>query len=119
MHFIAVPIPADLHRRADELIEDVRTSTERQQHVPDLVDLISELMEAGLESCFMEPLKDAGVGFVGRSTARVGLTSAKKGVTVVVRRILSGMTKDQLLYVAEFIDGMLVQRSGDDGSSPA
>lgn len=115
MHFIAVPIPADLYKRADDRIEAVRTSTERQQHVPALVDLISDLMEAGLESCFMDPLKEAGVGFVGRSTARVGLTSAKKGVTVIVRRMLSGMTEDQLLYVADFIDGMLVERPDDDG----
>ena len=115
-HFLAVSIPADLRRRADRLIEEVRQAEDRSAHVPAIVDLISDLMEAGLESSFMQPLEEVGVGFVGRQTARVGLTSAKKGVNMVVRQMLRRMNDDQLLYVVEFIDGMLLPRDDAEGS---
>ena len=114
-HFLAVSIPAELHRQADELIEEVRRADSRSLYVPDLVDLVADLMEAGLESSFMKPLEEVGVGFVGRKTARAGLNSAKKGVMMIVGQVFHRMSDDQLLYVVDFIDGMLVQRkTGED-----
>ena len=114
--FLAVSIPADLRRRADGLIEEVRQAEDRSAHVPAIVDLISDLMEAGLESSFMRPLKEVGIGFVGRQTARVGLTSAKKGVNMVVRQMLRRMDDEQILYIVDFIDEMLVSRDDAEGS---
>ena len=60
---------------------------------------------------FLKPLKDAGMGRMSLATAKIGLASARQGLPVIVRRILSSASDEQILEIADSLDSMLVKEA--------
>lgn len=106
---LSFPLSEELRQQTVETIAKLRESSDRRQHIPLLSDLISELTEAGLEYFFVHSLKQAGVGLIGVSTAKLGIASTSKGIPVVINKVVGLMSNDQLLAVAEFIDESLIE----------
>jgi hypothetical protein len=106
---LSFPLSEELRQQTVETLAKLRESSDRRQHIPLLSDLISELTETGLEYFFVHSLKQAGVGLIGVSTAKLGIASTSKGIPVVINRLVGLMSNDQLLAVAEFIDGSLIE----------
>jgi len=73
------------------------------RHGDALADLVTELIEAGMDYYFMRALKQAKVGFVTEQSARMGMSGAVKLISSVNRKFIVRMDKDQLLVVAQHI----------------
>ena len=113
----AFAVAPELAARTEAVIDKLRASEDRKQHVAELVEVVLELTEAGLHFYYLHPLELAGVGLVSRSAAKVGIAAAGKGIPIIVRRVVGSMSDDQLLRIAEFIDRMLVREP--PGREPA
>ena len=105
----AFAVPPELAARTEAVVAKLRSDDDRKQHVPELVEVVLELTETGLHYYFLHPLELAKVGVVARSAAKVGIAAAGRGIPVIVQKVVSGMSDDQLLAVAEFMARTMVR----------
>lgn len=73
-----------------------------------VADLVTELVEAGMDYYFLKALKEAHVGFVAEQSARLGISGAVKLISSVSRKFITRMDQAQLLVVATQIRSLAV-----------
>jgi hypothetical protein len=108
---VAFRISPELMARAEATLQAVRQNPEHPPHVQDLVAVILELTENGLDYYFLEPLRRMRVGAMGMTTARLGIAAAGRSIQAIVRRVLSSLNEEQILSIAEFVDELLIRGS--------
>ncbi len=107
--FLAFELPPELLAKTEEILAKLRSTEDRRAHAPELVEVVLELTRYGLDAYYFQPLELAEVGFTSRSTAKAGIAAGRKGISLLVRRVLGSMSDAQLLAVAEFMDGILIK----------
>ena len=110
---VAVKAPAEpsmrfyhskaLREKTHAVLEALEAAPGHPRHGDALADLVTELIEAGMDYYFMRALKQAKVGFVTEQSARMGMSGAVKLISSVNRKFIVRMDKDQLLVVAQHI----------------
>ncbi len=99
--------PATLHVQALDVLEALETADDATRHRGALSDVVLELTEAGLEWYFVKAVRDAKVGYVAEQTTKLGLSSIRKVMGPVVRRVIGGMEHDQLRAVGGHIRSLM------------
>lgn len=92
-----------LRTRTHAVLAALEATPEHPQHADAMADLVTALIEAGMDYYFMRALKLAQVGFVTEQSARLGLSGAVKLISSVNRKFIVRMDKTQLLVVASHI----------------
>jgi hypothetical protein len=92
-----------LREKTHAVLEALEAAPGHPRHGDALADLVTELIEAGMDYYFMRALKQAKVGFVTEQSARMGMSGAVKLISSVNRKFIVRMDKDQLLVVAQHI----------------
>ncbi len=92
-----------LREKTHAVLESVEATPGHPRHGDALADLVTELIEAGMDYYFMRALKQAKVGFVTEQSARMGMSGAVKLISSVNRKFIVRMDKDQLLVVVRHI----------------
>ena len=108
---LAFRISPELLARAEAALEAVRGDPTHPPHVKELVAVILELTDTGLDYYFLEPLRRVRIGTVGMSTARLGIAAAGRSIPPIVRRVLTSMDEEQILEIADFLDELLIRDS--------
>lgn len=75
----------------------------KKNHAEAVSDLVSELIDAGMDYYFLKALKQADVGFVAEQSARLGMSGAVKLISSVSSKFITRMDHPQLLVVATHI----------------
>ena len=78
-------------------------SSDPTKHRDALAKLVVELNDAGMDYCFIQPLKRAKPGFIVEQSASLGMAGALQVIGSVVRNIIGRMDKPQLLSVSASI----------------
>ncbi len=78
-------------------------SPDPTKHRDSLAKLVAELNDAGMDYCFMRPLKLAKPGFIVEQSASLGMAGALQVIGSVARNIIGRMDKPQLLSVSASI----------------
>ncbi|MCP4201014.1 MAG: hypothetical protein GY769_03680, partial [bacterium] len=65
---------------------------------------------ACLDSYFLKPVRALEVGFVAEKATTVGVNAANRAIGLFVRRITGGLSGDQVLKLADLLEGMLFIR---------
>ena len=107
--FFAFELSPELLARTEAIIDKLRSAEDRRARLQELIAVVLELTETGLDAYYLKPLELAEVGFASRSAAKVGVAAAGKGIPVIVRKVLGKMSDEQLLTVADFMDGILIR----------
>ncbi len=97
-----------LTAKLERTIEQLRADPGAKATVKTLVDTVLELTDAGLREYYVRPLEQAGAGAIMLGTAKVGISTAKRGISVIVNKVLGGMKEKQLLSIADSMEDMLV-----------
>lgn len=105
---MAFQISPELMRRARQAVAAVRADPGHEPHVEELVEVVVELTDRGLDFYYMEPLRRARAGAMTASAARVGLAAAGRGIPAIIRRVVSSLDEDQIREIADFVDEILV-----------
>lgn len=92
-----------LREKTHSVLDALETAPDHPRHGDALADLVTELIDAGMDYYFMRALKQAKVGFVVEQSARVGMSGAVKLLSSVNRKFIVRMDQDQLLVVARHI----------------
>jgi hypothetical protein len=113
---LAAEISPELAQRARDLARRIRDSPHPRELRREGAAIVLELTEAGLASFFLHPVEELALGFVATSTTRLGLKTAAGGIALFVRRLVDGMSDEQLRGVAASVDRLLVDLD-DDGAA--
>lgn len=93
----------ELREKTIEVLDKLEQTEDPTQCRDALGDLVVELTHTGLDYFFIKPLELAKVGFIPRQSANLGMTGARKVMGTMIRRIIGGMDKDQLLIISGYI----------------
>ena len=85
------------------VLTNLEDSPDPTQHRDALAKLVMELNDAGMDYCFMKPLKRAKPGFIVEQSAILGMAGALQVIGSVVRNIIGRMDNPQLLSVCASI----------------
>jgi hypothetical protein len=80
----------------------------RKNHGEEMADLVSDLVDAGMNHFFLKPLEAADMGFIAEQSARLGISGAVKLMNSVSRKFLTRMEHGQLIVVATHIRSLAV-----------
>jgi len=106
---LAFPIPEELTREMLAAIGQIRDDAGDKAHVTALVDVILKLTDAGLGGYYVLPLERAGAGLMALGTAKVGISAARRGISAIANKVIRGMSKEQLLSIADSMESMLIR----------
>lgn len=99
-----------LRTKTHSVLTGLETKPDHPQHGDAIADLVSELIEAGMDYYFLKALKQAKVGFVAEQSARLGMSGAVKLISSVSRKFIVRMDHAQLLIVASHIRSLGVTK---------
>jgi len=106
---VAFEISPELRQRIEAALAELRAAPDPKTCVPELVEAVLEMTAVGLDYFYLRPLEAIQAGLVLRSTAKVGIAAAGKGLPIIVRRVVGALSKEQLLVLADVIEGLLVK----------
>jgi hypothetical protein len=92
-----------LRSKTLKVLTTIETKPAHDSHGEHLADLVTELIEAGMDYYFLRPLKTAEMGFVAEQSAKLGLAGAVKLISSVSRKFILRMNPEQLSVVAVHI----------------
>ena len=101
----------ELAEETRRVIEQLRDDPNHKEHVAALVDLVLRLTDVGLREFYVRPLEDAKSGTLALGTAKIGISTAKRGISVVVNKLIKGMNETQLRSIADSMEDLLVQQT--------
>jgi hypothetical protein len=97
-----------LREKTDKVLSALESRPDHKKNGDAVADLVTELVEAGMDYYFLTPLKEAQIGFVGEKSASVGIASASKLISSVSRKFLIRMDQRQLMVVSSHIQSLAV-----------
>ena len=97
-----------LREKTNTVLSALESQPGHPHHGEAIADLVTHLIEAGMDYYFLKPLKQAEVGFVAEQSARLGISGAVKLVSSVSRKFIIRMDHAQLLVVATHIRSLAV-----------
>ena len=97
-----------LREKTNTVLSALESQPGHPHHGEAIADLVTHLIEAGMDYYFLKPLKQAEVGFVAEQSARIGISGAAKLVSSVSRKFIIRMDHAQLLVVATHIRSLAV-----------
>lgn len=106
---VAFQISADLRQRAESVVASIRSDSDKKKHVPQLIEVVLEMTDAGLHYYFLHPLERAGVGIVTRRAVDLAIGTAGRTLPMVVRRTVNSLNEEQISNITEFLDEILVR----------
>lgn len=98
----------ELREKTNTVLSALESQPDHPHHGEAIADLVTHLIEAGMDYYFLKPLKQAEVGFVAEQSARIGISGAAKLVSSVSRKFIIRMDQTQLLVVATHIRSLAV-----------
>lgn len=85
------------------MLAGLQAKPDHPRHGAALADLVSELVEVGMDYYFLKAFKQAKVGFVAEQSARLGMSGAVRLISSLSRKFIVRMDEAQLLVVASHI----------------
>lgn len=112
--YIAFPIPDDLRNRILNALDDFRQSGSVKGYADHLIDLVDEVSALGMNYFFSHPAEMVGIGGLAKKSIDVTINSGKKAVIGVSRQLARRMDDDQLLIIAGFLEGLVLEVETDE-----
>jgi hypothetical protein len=92
-----------LRKKTLKVLDGIEKDKDPTAHRAAFADLVMEMCEVGMDYWFVQPLKLAKVNTLVRQSAQMGMTSANKIVSPVVRGVIGRMDGKQLRILSRFV----------------
>ena len=107
--YLGFPMSDALQGRVKDVVNDMKTNSNRVQFALKLFQAISDLSDAGLDYFFIQSLKRAGLGKIKMMAVEQAISIGKKAILTVGKGIIKGMTDEQLLVIAEILEESMLE----------
>ncbi len=105
----AFPISPELYTSVTDIVDEIRNEGKTADNLKRLTNIIIELTDTGLEYFFVHSLEKAGTGGLQIGTVKLALTTARRAIGAVARKILKNMSESQVLTIVDFIESLLLE----------
>ena len=105
---LAARVPTEVVADTRALIDRIREADDPLPLRREGAEAVVKLTQIGLESFFLEPVRQLGLGSVASSMVKLGIGSAGAAIAVFVRRLVAGLSAEQLREIAEIVDARLL-----------
>ena len=116
--WVAFEISSELRQRAETVVQNIRSDTDKRRHIPELIDVVLAMTDRGLHYYFLHPLEEAGVGVVTRKAVGLAIGTAGRTLPMVVRKTVKALNDEQLMSIAEFVDQILIRKEEEVTTGP-
>ena len=110
--YLGFPLSDALESRVLEVVNDMKTNTNRRQYALKLFQAISDLSDEGLDFFFVQSLKRAKIGKIKMIAVENAIKLNKKAILTVGKGIIKAMNDEQLLTIANVIEDCFTTREG-------
>lgn len=111
-------VSEDLTRETLEVVANLRAEPTHRAHVKALAEIIMKLTDAGLEAYYLAPLERAKVGMIALGTAKMGIKTARQGISVVANKLIHSLKPEQLLQIVDSLDDLLLRQVKEKANDP-
>lgn len=110
MHYFVFPLNEETLNLAEAYVAGVRISEDPSPYQKDLILLIDQLADTGLDYFFIQTLEEAKVsGFWVRAT-RTAMRTGKRAILAVGKKIVRRLSLEQLRTVADVIERSIIEK---------
>lgn len=106
-NLVGATIPPQLAAEALRIVEDIRGGRLTPKDSERVVKVIVKMSETVMHFFFMRPTEAFGVGMTLRGIVQFGVSSALKGISYGLGKIVPKLNQQQLLQLADFLDEAL------------
>lgn len=114
--YLGFPIPNELYNRVEEIVEEIKSSSNKKQHALKAFQVISDLSDVGLNYFFIESLKRAKIGRIKMMAVENAIKIGKKAILSVGKRIIKAMNDDQIHVIAEVLEESILSPQNETNS---
>jgi hypothetical protein len=104
---MSFPLTDDLHCKIKNAIDKLRENPSDKSNRQYFIQVANELTAFALDYFFLNPLEIVGAGMISRKAAKLGLTTAKKGISIGIKNVINSLKDDKLLKLVDFIDSLI------------
>ena len=97
-----------LRAKTLEVLTTLEEAEDSTRHRAALADVVVELTRSGMDYYFLRPLKFAKAGFLTAQSANVGLAGTTQVMASVIRTVIGGMDRPQLIAVCTYIRQLMM-----------
>lgn len=110
MQYLAIEVKADLYDRVLRTVAAAQGGESTRQTDEDFSEILVELVESAVETYFHQPMQMVRMSKRVRASANAGIAAVIKTAKLLIRRLFQSMPRSNLATVANYIEGMLVQK---------
>ncbi len=107
MYKINFPVPDDIAQRALEISEKIKSCEKKKACAKDLIQIIYELTEHGLEIFFIRPVKEGKFNILLRNMIFLSIKTTLKTMKPVISQVVKKLPEAQIEYLANFIEEII------------
>ena len=108
-YFLCFPLPTHLFERSQELLARVAQDSQVELYRDDIVSSLEELIEEAITVFYTAPLAKVQMGRITRTAADMGMTTVKKGSSMVLNKVFKSMPHSEMLPLAAYFQTLLHQ----------
>ncbi len=106
-YVICFPLPADLYERSQVMIERVQTDSGVDGYRDDIITSLEDLIEEAMQHFYTKPIAKVEVGRITKAAADMGMTTVKKGSSMVLHKVFKTMPHAKLIPLADYFQTLL------------
>ena len=108
-YYICFPLPAHLFERSQTLLARVQQDSNVDLYRHDIIQSLEELIEEAIGVFYTSPISKVQVGRITKAAADVGMTTVKKGSSMVLNKVFKTMPHAEMLPLAAYFETLLHQ----------
>ena len=112
--YLVSPVSIETARKTKEATEMLRNNPTDKQMPEKALRAIYEISQESMNFYFVRPLEILKLGAISRSVVHMGVNAGLGVLNTFGKQLISHLTKEQLVQLADIIDSVLVELDMED-----
>lgn len=108
-YYLSFPLPVHLFERSQTLLARVQEDPQVDQYRHDIVESLEDLIEEAISVFYTGPISKVQVGRITKAAADMGMTTVKKGSSMVLHKVFKAMPHAEMLPLAAYFETLLLK----------
>src|SRR5690606_7597721 len=101
-YFVCFPLTDELYDLTQRVIDRAQVDSDVDAYRGDVIHSLEELIQAAIRNYYEKPVAQADLGRLTRAAADMGMTTVRKGSSMVVHKVFKSMPYSSLLPLVDY-----------------
>lgn len=106
-YIVGYALPEALFAKAKTVLERIHNDNDVDLYRPEVITLLENLLEVGVKAYYETLVDKIEMGRITRAASDLGIKTAHKGTTVVVKNLFKSMPHQEMLPLAHYFESLL------------